>query len=172
MVSLFNVASCGGVFTQLACNSANTANSSFTYTSLTVGNSYYIIVDGFLNNVGTFNLCLTSPVQPANDLPCNAFSLPTPNFCSPVNAYTTMGASPETNAQVGTCFDLTGPVNGVWFKFQATATSASVTITGGNAGGLARPQVAILTPAGGVCGAASFATVACAQAAIGKSLLQ
>lgn len=171
MVALYSASSCAGPFTQLACGNANNINASITYNALTVGNCYYIIVDGNLNNVGTFSLVVSSPIQPSNDLACSAISLPTPDFCSSPDAFTTLGATPETAAQSGTCFDLTGAVNGVWFKFVATAACASVTITGGGASGLKRPQVAFLQPAAGLCGAATFsgAATACAQAGVGKT---
>jgi gliding motility-associated-like protein len=173
MVALYSASSCAGPFTQLACGNANNINATITNSTLTVGTCYYVIVDGNLNNVGTFSLTITSPVQPGNDLACNAVLLPTPDFCSAPDAFSTLGATPETAAQSGTCFDLTGAVNGVWFKFVATAACASVTITGGRAAGIKRPQVAFLQPAGGLCGAASFTTLsgACAQAGVGKTLI-
>ncbi len=173
MVALYSATSCAGPFTQLACGNANNINATISNSSLTVGNCYYIIVDGNLNNVGTFTLTISSPVQPINDLACNATTLPTPEFCSSPDAFSTVGATPETAAQSGACFDLTGAVNGVWFKFVATAACASVTITGGGASGLKRPQVAFLQPAGGICSAASFTSVAgaCAQAGVGKTLI-
>jgi gliding motility-associated-like protein len=173
MVALYSASSCAGPFTQLACGNANNINATINYTSLTIGSCYYIIVDGNLNNVGTFSLSVTSSSQPVNDIACNAITLPAPDFCSAPDAFSTVGATPETAAQAGTCFDLTGAINGVWFKFVATAACATASITGGGATGLKRPQVAFLQPAGGICGAASFtgAATACAQAGVGKSLI-
>ncbi len=173
MVALYSATSCAGPFSQLACGNSNNINATITYSSLTIGTCYYIIVDGNLNNVGTFSMNLSSPIQPSNDQACNAIPLPTPDFCSSTNAFSTVGATPETAAQSGACFDLTGAVNGVWFSFVAVAPCASVTVSGGGPGGIKRPQVAILQPNGGLCAAAAFTGVpgACAQAGVAKTLI-
>lgn len=173
MVALFSASSCAGPFTQLVCGTTPAPSPKVTYSGLTVGTCYYIVVDGQLNSTGTFSLTLTSPTQPFNDLACNAYTLPTPDFCSSLDAFTTVGATAETSAQGGGggCFDLTGAINGVWFKFVATAACASVTITGGGSTGIKRPSVAFLQPVGGLCGAASFTSMGCITAGPGKSTI-
>lgn len=49
---------CSGTFTELVCNSSGTAVATVNYSNLTIGNTYYIFIDGRNNLVGTFQLCL------------------------------------------------------------------------------------------------------------------
>ena len=91
MVGLFSsTGACVSPFTELGCSNPGGTSATLPYSALTPGNTYYIYVDGANSNVGTFQLCLTSPAQPSNDNPCNAITLPTTNFCSGANAYTTV----------------------------------------------------------------------------------
>lgn len=167
MVGLFSsTGACVSPFTELGCSNPGGATATLPYSALVPGNTYYIYVDGANNNVGTFQLCLTSPTQPANDDPCNAITLPTSNFCSGANAYTNVGATGETLTSVSIpgCFDNPGTWNSVWYKFTAVGTTAVVTINGS----LVRPQVAIIELTG-ACNGTSYNVSGCVQAASGTT---
>jgi gliding motility-associated-like protein len=136
---------CGGTFFELACNNPTTGNASLTYANLTVGGTYYIIVDGVNNDVGTFQLCLNSPSQPSNDVPCNAVILPTTSFCSGAGAFTNVGATAEG---FGICNDGLGADNSVWFSFVATNSGIDITVTGTS---LTAPVIQLMTDNGLGC---------------------
>jgi len=169
MVSLLSpvTAPCTGPFTGLGCNAPGTATSTLTYSALTVGNTYYVVVDGANNITGTFQLCLSSPATPSNDNPCSPINLPASNFCSPAGAYTNTGATGEalTNTSVPSCFAAANTMNSVYFSFVALGTNNTVTVTGSSTS-LNRPQVAIISPTAG-CGGTTFTGNGCASAATG-----
>ena len=158
---------CANPFTELVCNSTTTNTVNLTYSALTVGTIYYLYVDGANNNVGTFQLCLTSPAQPSNDNPCNATVLPNvQNFCSGPNSFTNVGASSEPlmSTFLPNCFDNPGTMNSVYFTFTAVGTTAEITIDGN----LVRPQIALISPTAG-CSGTAYNVNGCFQAASGNS---
>ena len=169
---LSSTGACVSPFTELACANSGTVKSSVDYSALTPGTVYYIYVDGANDLVGAFQLCLTSPAQPQNDKMCNAITLPTNSFCSPDNAYTNVGATPDmmnsTNFYPPSCWtDGLGANNGVWFKFVATGNQTDVTVSG-----FTTPILAVLTPANGDCNSTDFANFAfrsCGQSTTGTS---
>jgi len=167
MVGLFSsTGACVSPFTELNCSNPGGSTATLPYSALVSGNTYYIYVDGANNNVGTFQLCLSSPSQPSNDSPCNAIVLPTSNFCSGANAYTNVGATGETLTSVGIppCFDNPGVWNSVWFQFVATGTTVDIRINGT----LVRPQLAIVTVTGS-CTGTNYQVNGCVQAASGTT---
>jgi len=89
--------------------------------------------------------CILSFAQPANDECHNAIPLPiSSTWCSPVAAYTNVGATVSTFS-LPPCFSNN---NGdVWFSFVAIGTDLNVTINGNQAptpgGTLLKPQVAL-----------------------------
>lgn len=101
--------------------------------------------------------------QPANDECSSPIILPNvTSFCSPVDAYTNVGATPSTYG-AASCFGTTQ--GDVWFAFTALATDITITVRGATAqapgGTLQDPQVALYFGACGgvinelVCDAAS-----------------
>ncbi|UOQ72589.1 hypothetical protein [Hymenobacter cellulosilyticus] len=105
-----------------------------TYTGLAVGTSYLVRVYSFgsvpvTGTAGAFTICVTSGAPPANDACANAVTL-TPEAlnaaCSSATSGTVEGASGTTGlaTPVGTADD------DVWYKFTATATTHTVTLTG------------------------------------------
>lgn len=83
--------------------------------------------------------------QPANDECTNPIIIPNVlNYCSPVGAYTNVGATPSAYGPA-TCFGNTQ--NDVWFAFTALATDVTITVRGATpqapGGTLQRPQLAI-----------------------------
>jgi gliding motility-associated-like protein len=155
---LSSAGNCVSPFTELGCSTSGaTSTATLNYSSLTNGNVYYIYIDGANNEIGTFNLCITSPAQPLNDLPCNAITLPTNNFCSPANAYTNANSTQdmELNNAItipGGCWtDNLGANNGVWFKFIATGNQVDVTVNG-----FASPLVVVLQIPNDDCNSTDF----------------
>lgn len=83
--------------------------------------------------------------QPSNDECHNPIPLPiSSNWCSPLAAYTNVGATASTFS-LPTCFS--NSTGDVWFSFVAVGTDLNVTINGNQAptpgGTLLRPQVAL-----------------------------
>ncbi len=83
--------------------------------------------------------------QPANDDCANAIPIDMINGCSPVEAFTSAGATPS-GFSGASCFS--GSQNDVWFTFTPLATDVTVTIVGATSGGapggtLQRPEVAL-----------------------------
>ena len=89
---------------------------------------YYIVVEGYQELTGDFNLSITAITPPpANDEPCNAVSIPANGTVQ--NGYTNSGASATMEEQQiaptgvscysSWCGDDLGVQNSVWFKFVA-----------------------------------------------------
>jgi hypothetical protein len=135
-------AGCSGTFTELVCNSSGTATATVNYSNLTIGNTYYIYVDGRNNLTGTFQLCLTSPVAPSNDNPCNPIVVPALNFCSGAGAFTNIGAGSENlfSSTFPGCWSATGAFNTVFFQFTALGPYNTITVRGG----INQPQIAVI----------------------------
>ena len=123
---------CTGPFTELGCTSSTSATATITYSALTTGNTYYVYVDGRNNFTGTFQLCLSSPLQPGNDNPCTPYVVPAANFCSGINAYTNAGATAENlfSVSLPACWNSSGSSNTVWFQFTAVGAYNTITVTG------------------------------------------
>ncbi len=114
---------------------------------LTPGQVYYVSVDN-LNNSGyrgTFSLCVSDTVD--YDFRSAAMELPDiSEWCSPLEAYTTIGATPDELA--ASCWN-SGPNNNRWFKFKATTEDVTVRLlTGGEEGTLRYPYIALWDSAG------------------------
>ncbi|CAM4346780.1 lamin tail domain-containing protein [Zobellia nedashkovskayae] len=117
------------------------------YIGLTVGNTYYISVDGFNNSSpGTFTLCLNDAVN--YDFYEGAIDVDyLINNCSNDAEFSTDGATPDRNA--GLYWDNSGPVQNRWFKFTAPNTDQfNVTVdigdvANGPKGNQYRTQIAI-----------------------------
>jgi SprB repeat/CHU_C Type IX secretion signal domain len=83
--------------------------------------------------------------QPTNDECTNAINIPNvANFCSPVGAYTSVGATPSN---LGPPFCWSAVSNDIWFSFKAVATDVTITIKGktssSSGGTLTDPDVAL-----------------------------
>ncbi|MCK6692667.1 MAG: hypothetical protein L6Q97_11270, partial [Thermoanaerobaculia bacterium] len=98
-------------------------------TNLNPGTTYYLRVYDQYNQKANFNICITSPPAPANDLCENAQPIPVnPGItCENLVSGSTYGAaSSSLNCPQG-------PYNDVWYQFVAQSEShrLDVTITGG-----------------------------------------
>ena len=144
-----------GSFTSLACG-----NTTITYTSLTVGNTYYIRVYTQNSNTGTFNICVTH-TPPANDNCAGAISLTSNATCintaGTLNIATANGATPLGCFAAGTYYD-------VWYSFVAANTTETVTLSSLGAS-ILNPQMQLY---GGTC-AALTNLAACGTTSITKS---
>jgi len=164
-------AGCGGTFTEIGCASPGTATATVSSSSLVAGNTYFLYIDGRNNLVGTFQICISSPLPPANDSPCNPFVVPAQNFCSAAGAYTNIGGTAENLFSTGfpACWTL-GTNNTVWFQYTATGVYNQISVTG-TAGGI-QPQVTVIQT-GNCAGTAWTSNGAsnCAAAASGNTVV-
>ncbi|MBW8360173.1 MAG: T9SS type A sorting domain-containing protein [Weeksellaceae bacterium] len=120
---------CAGL-TSLICDTSATTPTALT--GLTIGNIYYIRV--YNSNAGstayanTFNICVITPVVPANDNCDAAVSLTpsTTSTCATPTSGTTLAAT-NSGLAVAPC---TGTADDdVWYSFVATATSHLVALS-------------------------------------------
>jgi len=158
----------GATFTELNCVTSATTSATINYSALTVGNTYYFYVDGGSNNVGTFQVCLTSPSQPNNDNPCTPFVIPANAFCSSLGAYTNVGATEDNlfSALYPGCWTV-GTFNTVYFQFTALGAYNTISITGGT-NGLQSPQVVIVETTN--CSGSAWSSSNCASVATGNTV--
>ena len=140
-----------GTFTSLACG-----NATLTYTSLTIGTTYYIRVYTQSNSsASSFNICVThSP--PANDNCSGAISLTSNTSC--VNTAGTLNDATASGSTLG-CF-AAGTYYDVWYSFIAATTTETVTISSLGAN-ITNPQMQLYS---GSC--ASLTSVACGTTSI------
>jgi len=91
---------------------------------LIIGNTYYIRVYhyGSGSGSGNFDICLTNPVIPANNLCGNAISLNINSLCNSTSG-TTLGATQSMNPCSGYSED------DVWYKFTANNSSINLLVT-------------------------------------------
>lgn len=109
--------------------STNNGYANLYISGLTIGQLYYIVVDGCNSNTGTFKLCLNNfdpPSAPGQDCATGAF------LCNKntITQQSLFGAGIYETA--GTCLDdpYTGPTdkNSVWFKW-VCATAGTITFS-------------------------------------------
>ena len=135
--------------TEIGCNDNGVDMPLLTLTGQTPGSTLWIRVWGYsAADAGSFGVCVTSPVLPANDEPCNATSLPSvTTICTYTNATTenaTLSSSaPSTNLcsttqRADVWFSVVVPSNGVVIvKTQSgTLTDAVMSIYRGTCGSL------------------------------------
>src|SRR5436190_4655253 len=144
-----------GSFTSLACG-----NTTITYASLIVGNTYYIRVYTQNTKTGTFNICVTH-APPANDNCASAISLTSNTTCvntaGTLNISTANGATPLGCFAVGTYYD-------VWYTFVAAAATETVTLSSLGVN-VSNPQIQIY---GGNCAGLTNLS-ACGTTSVTKS---
>ncbi|WP_167856925.1 fibronectin type III domain-containing protein [Hymenobacter aquaticus] len=121
--------SCGAL-TSVAFSDPNAK----TYTGLTPGSTYYVRVYSYGSALPTaanaaFTICVTTTTAPGNDTCANAVTLtpaPANTACTAATNGTVEGAGATTGlaTPVGTADD------DVWYRFTATSTVHTVTLTG------------------------------------------
>lgn len=143
-----------GSFTSVGCSGGST----YTPTGLTVGTTYYVRVysigasaSPMLN--GSFNICITDPPAPANDLCANATLLTSATSCSSTAG--TLLNSTGTSSIPGDCGATGSPE--VWYKFVAATAYPTISLSGvGLNITSAGPRIQLLS---GTCG--SFTSIIC-----------
>lgn len=155
-IQLFS-GTCGSL-TSVTCGTT-----SMTSTTLTPGNTYYIRVSNIgasINSQGRFDICVTHPPAiPANDDCAGATTLTSGTACSSItsNMYYATSSSPA-----GACGGATATTTyDVWFRFQATATTQTVTLS--SLGSRLTAATTYMQMLSGACG--SLASLACQTAA-------
>ncbi len=104
---------------------------------LNIGETYWVLVDGYAGDVGNFDFSIFQEVAPSddNDDPCNAINLPTDgtvvagsNIGATVAAGEDVITPPQTGCgtQDGWCGAESGIDASVWFKFTSANTSAEI----------------------------------------------
>jgi len=114
-----------GSLTSLACGTTTVSA-----TGLTIGNSYYIRISNVGSSVssqGRFDICVTHPpAAPANDDCSGATVLTSATTCSSITANLRYATSA---GPAGACGGATATTTyDVWFRFQATATTQTITV--------------------------------------------
>ena len=112
------------------------------YSSLTIGNTYYVSVDNYvgLGYRGTFTLCISD--QSNYDVIVGALTIVhTANNCSANAAYSTVNATAD--GLKGSCWE-NGPNYTRWFKFVATTNYLTLDLkVGGAEGSMQHPNMAL-----------------------------
>jgi hypothetical protein len=134
-----------GALSSLACGT-----STLTYSSLTVGTTYYVRIYTDPNASGTFNICITH-TRPANDDCAGAINLNSSTTCTntagSLNLATASAGIPLGCAAAGTYYD-------VWYSFVCVNTTQTVTISSVGAN-ITNPRIQLFS---GTCGALSSLT--------------
>ena len=116
-------------------------------TALVIGDTYYIRVYSSNNSPFTFNICIVDqPAPPSNDDCAGAITLPINSSCNAVYS-TVQGSTISSGTSISAgCSGTSG--YDVWFKFEAVATTTTVTL--GNLGAnFTNRRIQVLT---GNCG--------------------
>lgn len=129
VIQLFS-GSCGSL-TSIQCEDVNGPNGDevLNNQSLTIGNTYFLRVYHYGAGWGTatFNICVTGLAPPLNDIPCNAYALPTVTPSCNFEIYTNLGASNSTVPTPSGCGG-SAPFDGgylgsdVWFSVVVPAS--------------------------------------------------
>jgi hypothetical protein len=158
-----------GSLTSISCQAAATSGvTRVTATGLTVGNFYFIriytVTSPAASGAGkwTFNICVQH--QPANDECTGAITL-TPgatctNTAGTLDLATANGATPVGCFAAGTYYD-------VWYKFTATGTTHTVTLSNLGAN-VSNAQIQLYT---GTCGSLTSVATSCGTTTITKTTL-
>ncbi len=115
-----------GSLTSLVCGTTT-----MTGTGLTISNTYYIRVSNIgasMSSQGKFDICVTHPQPPpANDNCSGATTLTSGTTCSSI---TSNLFSSTSSLPAGACGGATAATTyDVWFTFQATATTHTITLS-------------------------------------------
>ncbi|HEX8517748.1 MAG TPA: T9SS type A sorting domain-containing protein [Bacteroidia bacterium] len=126
-----NTGTCAApALTILDCFNGISATQTFLSTGLTVGTTYWIMVTATQTNVGTFNICLTTPPVACTDNDNCALETTAINLASNtqlcINDCNT-GATNIGTSITASCTNPTGPV--AWFEFTYPTTDVTLDIT-------------------------------------------
>ncbi|MGH1384996.1 hypothetical protein, partial [Kordia sp.] len=122
--------------TNIDCADATTGSSDevINATGLSIGSTYYVRVysRGGAGNVGTFDICVTTPPQPpTNDDCANATALTVSGTTCTTSVSGTTENATQSIAAIS-CNGSTGNANDdVWYSFTATQANHDITVTPG-----------------------------------------
>jgi hypothetical protein len=131
----------------LSCHSNKDNGTAFIQNiSLVPGSWYYLSVDNYSGNAGTYTLSIKDDI--GNDLQSTAEELPhTAQWCSANQYYDNIGAIKD-NINGGNCNSYS---NNVWFKFKALSNKVTIKLqTGSDKGVLSNPVMHLLDNANNV----------------------
>ena len=123
---------CGSLI-ELDCDdqSGTLPNSALIHAEcLTPGQTYYVMLDGYAGDIGTFCIKITTVSNPINDFCTCATTLPLNGTC--LTNQTTVGATDGWTGIVG-CQSGNNPE--VWYTFVADSSSVTFNVTAGTMGG-------------------------------------
>lgn len=149
---------CGATLVQQACGTTTA-----TATGLTIGATYYVRISNvgaaITSNNGQFDICITHPNTPVNDLCTGSILLTSASTCNTITSNlryaTSLGPAGSCGgATLATTFD-------VWFRFQATSTMHSVYLS--NLGSNLTAATTYTEVLSGACGA--LTSLSCQSAA-------
>jgi hypothetical protein len=122
-----------GALTEMDCDDqgGTIANSALIHAEcLTPGQTYYVMLDGYAGDIGTFCIKITTVLNPINDFCTCATTLPLNGTC--LTNQTTIGATDGWTGIVG-CQSGNNPE--VWYTFVADSSSVTFSVTAGTMGG-------------------------------------
>lgn len=149
-----------GSLTSLACVDGTISGSeTITLTGLTIGTTYRVRVYSWSSGTGagTFDICVTTPVTPANDNCAGAIALTVNSDLTCVTS-TTGSSELATQSMIG-CSGTAD--DDVWFSFVATSPTHTITAT------MSTMYDAVMQVFSGTCG--SLTSIACIDNTIGTS---
>lgn len=119
-----------GALVSVACSSS--PHTSLTQTGLTIGATYYARISqyGAFGGAGNYKIdvCLTHPVPPPANDDCSGSTLLT-SSTSCTNTSSSLYYATSSAGTIPSGCSITGTVYEVWFRFVATATSQSVSLS-------------------------------------------
>lgn len=118
--------------TEIACADAGSTNPSMPKITVTqtAGTTVYIRFWGWGGEVGTFGICVTANIPPANDECLNAQSVAVNAnlLCGIVSAGTTNNATLSTTTPIPSCATANAWNDDVWYSFVATGVIHRVSL--------------------------------------------
>ena len=129
-------------FFNLGCVPGNLSQiAALDVAGLTIGDTYYLRVQGRNGSQGTIQLCLENYAPPENDLCINAINIPNVDgYCSADGEFSNMDAGKEIITADFSCLSEEG--SDVWFRFRAVYPTIKINVGGRGVGGsILRPEL-------------------------------
>ena len=160
-----------GALTSVACSSS--PHTSLTQAGLTIGATYYVRISQYGAFGGTGNyradICITHPVAPPANDDCNGSVLLTSSTACNNTASTLCYATSSSGTIPAGC-SVSGTVYEVWFRFVATATSQSVSLSSlGSSLSSSATYVQMFSSSTGLCGG-TLTSLGCSPASSSLSV--
>jgi RHS repeat-associated protein len=117
--------------TEVGCSDNDSYNPlmpKVTFTNVAAGTTYYIRFWGSGGEIGSFGICVSTPVAPVNDNCAGAITLNASNNLTCTNATTGTLASATPSIEPPASCSSSGQVTDVWYKFTATTTKHVISL--------------------------------------------